>query len=265
VTGSAGQGVTCTPARLLDGRWLGLLLIVLLACSGSTSPAPTPSPEPTDAPGVRVLFVGNSYTFSHDLPAVLAQIAEAAYPTWPITTRMVAEPGWTLEQHWQDRRAILEIRGGAWDYVVLQGHSLSTLEARERLVEYARRFDAVIRDSGASTVLFMTWARRDQPDMLATISSAYLDLGHQLGARVAPVGTAWRIAHERRPDIHLWHVDGSHPSPAGTYLGAAVFYGLLSGGATPVGADHAGFGQLDREEIVDLQAIAHELTRVDRQ
>ena len=253
---------------LRAGRALGLLSCVLLACSSATAPPPaapaTLAEEAPDPVGLRVLFVGNSYTFSHDLPAVLAQIAGAAYPAFPITTRMVAEPGWTLEQHWQDRRAILEIRGGDWDHVVLQGHSLGTLEARERLVEYARRFDAVIRDSGAATVLFMTWARRDQPEQLDTISGAYIELGRQLGARVAPVGTAWQIAHDRRPDIHLWHVDGSHPSPAGTYLAAAVFYGLLTGGATPVGADHAGFGQLDREEIVDLQAVAHELTRVDR-
>lgn len=245
-----------------------LLLVLLLACSGagpsaSPTPASTPAPEPTPAT-TRVLFVGNSYTFSHDLPAVLSQIAGAAFPDHPIMTRMVAEPGWTLEQHWQDRRAILEIRSGDWDHVVLQGHSLGSIEARERLFEYARRFDSEIREAGASTVLFMTWARRDQPRMLETIATAYDELGRELGARVAPVGIAWQRSHARRPDIHLWHVDGSHPSPAGTYLAAAVFYGLISGGATPVGADHGGFGQLDREEIVDLQAIAHELTRVDR-
>lgn len=243
------------------------LLLLLLACSAPAQPAatttPTPTPEPTAA-GLRVLFVGNSYTFSHDLPAVLSQIADASFPDHPITTRMVAEPGWTLEQHWQDRRALLEIRTGDWDHVVLQGHSLGTVEARERLFEHARRFDAVIRESGASTVLFMTWARRDQPELLETIRPTYMELGHELGARVAPVGVAWQVATERRPDIHLWHVDGSHPSPAGTYLAAAVFYGLLTGGATPVGADHDGFGQLDREEILDLQAVAHELTRVDR-
>ncbi len=244
-----------------------LALLLLLACSAPepvASPTPTPTPEPTPAP-TRVLFVGNSYTFSHDLPAVLSQIAGAAFPDHPITTRMVAEPGWTLQQHWEDRRAILEIRSGGWDHVVLQGHSLSSVEARERLFEYARRFDSEIREAGAGTVLFMTWARRERPEMLEEIRAAYTELGRELGARVAPVGVAWQVASERRPDIHLWHADGSHPSPAGTYLAAAVFYGLLTGGATPVGADHAGFGQLDREEIVDLQAVAHELTRVDRQ
>ena len=37
-----------------------------------------------------------------------------------------------------------------------------------------------------------------------------------------------------RPDIQLYDKDGSHPSPAGTYLTACVFYTVLSK-KSPVG------------------------------
>jgi len=71
---------------------------------------------------------------------------------------------------------------------------------------------------------------------------------------VVPVGAAWAESWATRPDLHLWHADGSHPSPAGTYLAAAAFYAALTGESCG-GAEHAGFGQLDDDEIRLLQEI----------
>ncbi len=246
----------------MTGRWAWLVVVLvgLVACAGA-EPAPEAPMEPPATLGVpdpeapiRVLFVGNSYTFSHDLPRVLEQIA-AVTPEGPaIKTKMVAEPGWTLQQHWEDRRALAEIRGGSYQWVVLQGHSLSTVEARERLIEYGRRFDSAIDEAGAQTVLFQTWARRERPEMLEDVRVGYGALAAHTGAVVVPVGEAWAESWAAHPDIHLWHADGSHPSPAGTYLGAAAFYSAITRRSS-VGADHAGFGQLDADEIRVLQEI----------
>ncbi len=240
-----------------------LLLAGLLApaaCSAPPAPepvvaTPAPTPEPTAEPGLRVLFVGNSYTFSHDLPKILEQIAGATEGGPEITTRMIAEPGWTLQQHWDDRRALAEIRGGSWTHVVLQGHSLSTVQAREDLLEYGRRFDSAIDEAGAQTVLFQTWARRDHPEMLDVVRDGYGALASATDAVVVPVGEAWAKSWSTNRDLHLWHADGSHPSPAGSYLAAAVFYRTLTGEGC-VGADHAGLGQLDVAEIRFLQELA---------
>lgn len=235
------------------------LLSLAVACAGAepvAEPAGVPlaeTPAPTPTP-LRVLFVGNSYTFSHDLPRVLEQIASSTPGGPSIKTVMVAEPGWTLQQHWEDRRALAEIRGRSYDYVVLQGHSLSTVEARDRLVEYGRRFDSAIDEAGAQTVLFQTWARREHPEMLEAVRDGYGTLAEPTNAVVVPVGEAWAESWQAHPDIHLWHADGSHPSPAGTYLAAATFYSVLTGRSC-VGADHAGFGQLDADEIRALAEI----------
>lgn len=240
-----------------------LLLLAAWSCAAPPTPdapvTPAPTPEVTPDPALRVLFVGNSYTFSHDLPQVLEQIADATAGGPELSTTTVAEPGWTLEQHWYDRRALARIRDGGWSHVVLQGHSLSTVEARDRLREYAKRFDSAIDEVGATTVLFMTWARRDKPEMLLQVREAYEAIGVETDALVVPAGVAWQTSWQRRPDIHLWHADGSHPSPAGTYLAAATFYGALTGRSC-AGADHAGHGQLDTDEIRALQEVAWETT-----
>ncbi|MFQ5694804.1 MAG: hypothetical protein ACE5HB_02345 [Terriglobia bacterium] len=62
------------------------------------------------------------------------------------------------------------------------------LEDRERMFDYARRFDAEIRKAGAKTVLFLTWARAGRPQSQADLDWAYFDLGRELEAVVAPVG-----------------------------------------------------------------------------
>ena len=51
----------------------------------------------SDLPGIDVLFVGNSYTYSHDLPGILRQVADAVDSRFPIRTAMVADPDWTLQ------------------------------------------------------------------------------------------------------------------------------------------------------------------------
>ena len=41
------------------------------------------------------------------------------------------------------------------------------------------------------------------------------------------VGLAWLAVAQRHPEVDLWQSDGIHPSPAGTYLAACVFYAAI--------------------------------------
>jgi len=59
-------------------------------------------------------------------------------------------------------------------------------------------------------------------------------LAKETGATVIPVGRVWEKVRSIRPDIQLFDKDGSHPSPAGTYLTACVVYTVLSG-KSPIG------------------------------
>jgi hypothetical protein len=246
------------------------LVVLVLGCGCRDEPEVSSNPaalaaKRTEAlraaPGIDVLFIGNSYTFSHSLPKVLEQIATATEGGPVFRTKMVAHPDYTLEQHWQLGEAAAAIAEGGWEFVVLQGHSLSTLEAQDRLYRFARRYAPLIKESGARSVFFMTWARRGRPEMMQTIGPAYAAIAEEIGAVLVPAGFAWLTSVEQRPDIHLHHADGSHPSPAGSYLAAAMFYDLLGDGTSCVGSDHGGFGYLDTEEIRFLQETALRHTR----
>src|SRR5207248_894005 len=73
------------------------------------------------------------------------------------------------------------------------------------------------------------------PDSQRALTEAYVAIGAELGARVVPVGVAWEQFRSVYVDPDLYDADGSHPSPAGSYLAACTFLGALFG-KSPVGA-----------------------------
>ena len=193
---------------------------------------------------MKALFVGNSFTARNDLPGMVAALASAA--GGELDHRLISAGGASLRMHWNKGEAQRAIRAGGYDYVVLQEQSTLPVKNPRRMHENVRLFDAEIRGAGATTVLYMTWARRHAPEAQRAITEAYTAIGRELGATVVPVGVAWEkfLRDHERPVLH--DRDGSHPTPAGTYLAACVFFASLFR-RTPVGqtADVEGLTRAD--------------------
>ncbi len=181
---------------------------------------------------LRVLFIGNSYTYVNNLPGLV--MALSAGEAKPLDAEMVVEGGATLDQLWAEGDALAAIRRGNWDYVVLQEQSnlgsglvingIQQIGDPSAFEGSVRRFDSAIGEAGATTVLYLTWARRSAPQTQDTLNAAYLASAEDVHATVAPVGPAWELARESGQGWDLYQGDGSHPSPAGSYLAACVFY-----------------------------------------
>lgn len=174
---------------------------------------------------MKVLFVGNSFTARNDVPRLIADIAAARGKQ--MEPRLIQAGGASLRMHWNKGEAERSIRGGDYDVVVLQEQSTLPIKNSRRMHENVRLFDEVIRSAGARTALYLTWARRHAPESQAKITEAYQSIGRELGAIVVPVGVAWEQVLREHPHIVLHDPDGSHPSPAGSYLAACVFYAVL--------------------------------------
>lgn len=188
---------------------------------------------------LRVLFIGNSLTYYNNLPHLLEQLAASSNVPRKLQTRLVGFGGATLHSHWERGVALKAIREGTWDYVVLQEQS--SLGAvymvngtrwitpdPEFFHQYARLFDEEIKRTGAKTLFFLTWARKDTPPReQAALTYAYMKIAKELKAIVAPVGIAWQEARKGESELSLYLEDGSHPSSSGSYLAACVFYSLL--------------------------------------
>ncbi|MFN9998136.1 MAG: hypothetical protein ACK52X_00760, partial [bacterium] len=116
-----------------------------------------------------------------------------------------------------------------YDIVVIQDNSMWPLEHKDSLLFYGKLFTDLIRSTGARPYLYSTWARQKTPETQTAITAAYAELATATGATRVPVGDAWELARQQKPEMVLFHSDGSHPSPLGTFLIALSFIKKITG------------------------------------
>ena len=198
--------------------------------------------------GLDVLFLGNSYIYFNNLPDMVSAMSEAL-DGGRLRVGAHTHGGYSLQRHLEDGHLPELLSGNpsgdGWEMVVLQEQSAlgTALLDRERgrlgaptaFHTAARRVSEMVRSRGADPVFYMTWAKRGHPDQIDDLSRAYRDIGHELGADVAPAGLAWDRVRRERPHLELFVEDGSHPNATGTYLTACVIYASLTG-LSPLGA-----------------------------
>jgi hypothetical protein len=223
-------------------------------------------------PGLRVLFIGNSFTARNSMIAMMRKLGEGVPHGDPIFSVAYAPGGSTLENAVDDRRLTNLLEREPWNDVLLQEQSQipSRPGTREALMfPAATRLDRMAKRVGARTILFMTWGYehgdRDAlpadtyQAMQTRLVEGYMELSGRLrGALIAPVGLAWEDAIATQPSLDLWAADGRHPSKKGSYLAACVFYTLLSHRDATGSNFTAG---LPRDQARSLQDIAQRSVR----
>jgi len=194
-------------------------------------------------PGLRVLFVGNSFTFRNGLAKMVHDLAVGDNGGPQLFAVEYAAPGWSFEAASKDDGLTRLLGDVRWNVVVLQEQSqllsFSREEWQHETYPFARSLHDKITRGGGRTLLFMTWGYEHGDGhnwpgdtftgMQARLTRGYSELGAELPAAVAPAGLAWAEALRRRPGLDLWDSDGRHPSREGSYLAACVFYAVLTG------------------------------------
>jgi hypothetical protein len=179
---------------------------------------------------LKVLFVGNSYTYQNNLAHIVAFLSGGT-PV-KLDTRKSVTGGAYLWEHWNGDRNLRTkeiIEAGHFDVVVLQDNSMSAINTPDSILKYVKLFTEYNRAHGAQTYLFQTWARKNVPQYQDEIDRVYTLAAKENGAVSVPVGPAWQLAQQIRPSVELFDTDGSHPSSLGTLLTASLFVKMLSG------------------------------------
>lgn len=250
---------------------IGALLAVITAtitgaCSLDTPLAPGSGTIPVAHPenGRPILFVGNSLTYVNDLPGILQAMADSAKGK-KLDVATVAFPNYALEDHWAEGSALQAIRGGGWEYVIMQQGSSALLESRVNLRQWTKNFAAEIRKVNAEPGLYMVWPQSDRQFDFQDVITSYTLAASDVNGTLFPVGAAWLAAWKRDPSVALYSPDGLHPSIAGSYLAAAVMYAKLYA-KSPVGLPaalrlHSGATvSVSKDLAALLQAAAAEVT-----
>lgn len=232
-------------------RWRSLLLCLgLIGALLSGGCTPTGN---TDLPELRVLFIGNSFTFYND---GIDQALRGLAPRTEVDR--ATEGGYTLGKHLGDRDTMAKVQQGDWTHVVLQEQSQYPVYKFGGFINSAQRLAVEVRKTGAEPLLLMTWARPDSPKVTTkALGYAFDDAGDRLKLEVIPAGVAFGASLAEQPGIRLNQHDG-HPTKEGTYLAACVVYATLFG-ESPVGNSYT--GGLDAKVASSLQEQAAQAVR----
>lgn len=220
---------------------------------------------------IKVLWVGNSYTFYNDLPDLTADIAKENGVIMENTK--VLKGGEKLSGHLQNPVLHEELKKGGWDYIILQefssGPAASTKSVAQNIYPYAEAIDSIAHtySPDAKTILYMTWGHKngnvrqdayplddDYENMQERIKTTYIDLAYDLDAWCAPVGIAWQNVRSKYPEIELYVPDDFHPSLAGSWLAANALFSTIY--QKPFSSAFP--SELNEEEAAILQKEAQE-------
>ena len=208
-------------------RWATVAIApVLAACLNVAGP---PGIGTLPEGGHHVLFIGNSLTYTNDLPGTVAGLARLAGDT--IRVGEVALPNFAVIDHAKGMsNAIDVIKSQPWELVVLQQGPTTTSVNRDTLIIATKALDPLVKAAGGRTAQMMTWPQSDSPQQFPFVRSSSLAAANSVeGGVFIPAGEAWRIALERQPALNLYGADGYHPGPLGTYLAALVIYEKVTG------------------------------------
>lgn len=203
----------------------------------------------TNSDSIRVLFIGNSYTYFHDMYRSVQTIAAniAQEQQMKLAYKALTPGGCTFKKHCETPDEIAVIKNGNWDYVILQEQSSNPARPTEMVQKdtyrYARQLDSLIHvhNPKAKVIFYMTWGHKDgcqtpmenyplvesYQGMQDRLITSYLEMTYSNNAWCAPVGMAWKRVRQERPYSTLYMPDGSHPSILGSYLAANVIFATI--------------------------------------
>jgi hypothetical protein len=211
--------------------------------------------------GHSILFVGNSLTYTNDLPGTVAALATSIGDT--IRVSSVATSNFALIDHLNGGSdALARIRSGGWEYVVLQQGPSSLASSQDSLRIWTQMFNTSIRAVGAQPALLMVWPSIDRIAFFDDIRLSYQNAAKSVGGAFYPAGGAWVKAWAADSSLALYGPDGYHPSQLGTYLAALVVFECVTRTDARVLPATASVGgallTADASTIRTLQRAAHQ-------
>lgn len=174
---------------------------------------------------MKVLFVGNSHTFTHDVPSIINKLFIENNEKWEYKEMTVS--GQTLHFHSQRSELFEEIEKGNYDIVILQERA-SNFDQTLFDEGFEPLYKHIIENSKSHILMYMIWSNESRPEVQKTILESYLKAGRNDRVSLASAGIVWDIIRHHHKDITLY-MDGNHATKTGAYLAAStLFYALTN-------------------------------------
>ncbi len=168
----------------------------------------------------NILFVGNSLTYSNDLPKLVKERAQIR--GFDIGTKMLAYPNYAILDHWSDGKVQEEIASKQYDFVVIQQGPSSQAFGRQVLIEYGEKYGNLCGENGAELCYFMVWPSRTYYHTFDDVILNHQDAAEINNAILCPVGEVWKEHFDTTNNFDYYGPDSFHPSLKGSQVAANV-------------------------------------------
>lgn len=189
----------------------------------------------------KVLFLGNSFTYTFDVPALFSGLASSAGISVTIDQNTQAGMAVADEQivgHVNDAVSQSKINSQQWDYVVVQDNmgnyvnNIGVISSSCGNANVALYNMIKANNSCTRIIYFAGWgpsggvSSGDNTTVcIDRIHGNMIYLNNGIGQEiVTPIGKAWNSSFTQLPAVNLYYSDNVHPSLEGSYLAAATIF-----------------------------------------
>ena len=228
---------------------------------------------------LKILFVGNSYTYYNDMPEkIFEPLAKAAGANISVTSLTKGShrlSEWANPDDSEGKKLYAALDGSS-DYamIVLQDQSTAPVADNANFLSGVKTLSAKINatQTNCSIYLYETWGSPAYggnyggiPQMEAKLRTAYEGAAAEIGATVSYVGKAFTYVWETYDLEHysennspywLYQNDNTHPLYLGSYLAACVHMATILR-LDPRTSDY--YGNLDETTAKLMQEIAYNI------
>lgn len=221
---------------------------------------------------IKVLFIGNSFTFYSDVPALFQSIAESANES--VTVESVTQGSHTLTKFADasdpfGKTVDDKLRASNdYDVVILQEQSTRPINNYNGFLTAVKSLQSKINETqqNCKIYLYSTWGYAEAadslkitiPQMEERIRAAYDNAAAETDLKVCYVGKAFSKVYAEYTDINLYFTDNKHQSYAGAFLSACVHAATI----LDVNPCNTAFtGELDADTAATLKQVAYSVSR----
>lgn len=199
--------------------YIGFYFLFFIACNKIEV---HPDPVVNDPGEIQVLFIGNSLTYTNDLPALLASHAKAN--DVKLTARSIALPNYALLDHLAENNIVNALKNTKFNYIIVQQGPSSQAEGRASLIEGATQLKALADKNGAKLCIFMVWPAFANYGTFDGVIKNHSDAAQMTNSILCPVGLAWKEFIDKTNDLSYYGPDLFHPSLKGSKVAAEIIF-----------------------------------------
>ncbi len=174
---------------------------------------------------VNILFIGNSLTYTNDLPKLLKNFAFSKGKKINVTCQCL--PNYALIDHWTDGKIQNLLNSEKFTHVIIQQGPSSQEEGRLWLMEYGAKIKEVCEINKSKLAYYMVWPARSNYLTFDGVIKNYTDAAKANEAILCPVGLEWKKHFDQTNDFSLYGPDEFHPSLKGSMKAAEIIYSSI--------------------------------------